>query len=98
MLSIVILSAATATLAYTLHSSVPVDAIFDRLADFLPESILEFLCKLRECPYCLSHYVAFPLAFFSNSPLPLILNWLALIAISQIFIIPISMVCNARSD
>jgi len=87
---LILAAAATATLVMTIGQSSLSLKIRDTLT--LP-SVLE---ELLSCPYCLSHWVAalltIPLAegFFHW-----ILLWLATVAVSQVFILPINMVLNA---
>jgi len=91
---ILVVAAAVATLTMTLSASTLSEKVRYYIDPYLPELIKELL----DCPYCLSHWVAaWAAILFADNFISYIVHWLALVALSQIFIIPIQMVANANS-
>ena len=90
-MQLIVVAAAVATLAVTLGIS----SLSKKIRHHIP--LGTFITELVECPYCLSHWLAAPLAvFITNSIFDWFISWLAIVAIAQIFILPIGMVLNAN--
>jgi hypothetical protein len=92
---IIIAAAAVATLTMTISSS----SISEKVRHYIDPYLPELLKELLNCPYCLSHWTSLPVATIkATSVMDFIITWLALVALSQIFIIPIQMVAHANSS
>jgi len=89
MLQLLIIAAATATLAMTLGRS--------NLSEKFRPPLPNLLEELITCPYCFSHWIAACLVLIYARE-QFFLNWLAVVAFAQIFIIPINMMFHADSS
>lgn len=89
---ILIVAAAVATVTMTISASTLSEKARHYIDPYLPKLLKELL----DCPYCLSHWIAAGAALTLQNNY--VINWLALVALSQIFILPIIWVANANSS
>jgi len=89
---ILIVAAAVATATMTISASTLSEKVRHHIDPYLPSIVQELL----DCPYCLSHWIALVGATILEGNF--LINWLALVSLSQIFILPIIWVSHANSS